>query len=404
MTLVPRQRLTWLVPDDKGGGVVSVAQGCCRQAALAGRDATLLLALTPSGHAADFGTATLASLEAPLPYSDIPSRLVEWLEANPQDVLVLNGCEEADAAIPYIPSTTRLVYVVHDTAPRYYAAALRHEDALDAIVAVSETVAKRFRHRLRQPDKLAVIHNGTIFPTDVVEAIATPRSDDLVFVGGDNFVKGALDAAALWRPLLAAGFPGRLHWLGHVGEEFRARIEALPQSERITILGRQPRSAVFEIARRARVVLMLSRVEPFGMVTVECMGMGCLVASWDIDTGTKEIVAGEDGMFAPLGDYSALASGIMQLMARQLGRAAATAGRIQSQFGEDAMWVRYAELIGELLRKPAGRRSLAGTQPPTFQPPVRLFQLLPSSLRACVRTVVGNSPRLGYLLRDLRGR
>ena len=122
-----------------------MAQACCRQAALAGHLATLLLALPPKGHAAEFGGFQLKSLGAKAPYNDIPARLTDWLAHNPQDVLVLNGCEPADIAIPYVPSSTRIVYAVHDTAERYFSAALRYESELDAIVAVSQTVAGRFR-------------------------------------------------------------------------------------------------------------------------------------------------------------------------------------------------------------------------------------------------------------------
>ena len=85
-------RLTWLAPDDLGGGVVSVAQACCRQAASAGHTATLLLALDPRGtHADEFGGFRLESLGSQPPHTDIPVRLVRWLEENPQDVILLNS-------------------------------------------------------------------------------------------------------------------------------------------------------------------------------------------------------------------------------------------------------------------------------------------------------------------------
>ncbi len=157
-------RITWVCPDDKGGGVVSVAQGCCKAAALSGHDATLLLALKPTGHASGYGGARLASLEAAPPYVDIPARLAAWLEANPQDILILNGCEQADAAIPYLPAGLRVIYGVHDTAERYFSTALRCEADLDGIIAVAETVASGFRSRMSDPSKLHVVHNGTEFP------------------------------------------------------------------------------------------------------------------------------------------------------------------------------------------------------------------------------------------------
>ena len=160
------------MPDDLGGGVVSVAQGCCRQASAAGHDVTLLLALPPTGHAAEFGSVHVDSLAAEPPYADIPLRLLAWLDHRPQDVLLLNGCEQADITIPYFPNNARVVYVVHDTADRYFETAVKFEDDLDAIIAVSNMVADRFRSRLKFPGKLRVIPNGTIFPIPQEEVIS----------------------------------------------------------------------------------------------------------------------------------------------------------------------------------------------------------------------------------------
>jgi hypothetical protein len=42
-------KLCWFVPDDRGGGIVSVAVSCVRQARDAGHDAVLLLSLQPTG-------------------------------------------------------------------------------------------------------------------------------------------------------------------------------------------------------------------------------------------------------------------------------------------------------------------------------------------------------------------
>src|SRR5258708_2749037 len=295
-------RITWLVPDDLGGGVVSVAQACCRKAAAAGHEPTLLLAWRPAGtHADEFGGFRLATLDSQPPHNDIPIRLIRWLVENPQDLTILNGCEQADVAIPYVPASTRLVYAVHDTAERYFAPALRWEHEIDAVIAVSETVAARFRHRMRDSSKLHVVLNGTVLPDHVTPLPSVQRADDLVFLGGAKAIKGAYDCLALWRELVKRGFGGKLHWFGELEPSFRRRVEQLPAADRVVTYGRQPRLAIFEVASRSKVVLMLSRVEPFGMATIECMGMGCLPLAWDIPTGTKEIVGEGDGIFARLG-------------------------------------------------------------------------------------------------------
>lgn len=397
-------RLAWLVPDDGGGGVVSVAQACCRQAAIAGHDVTLLMLLPPTGHAAEFGGFRIESLEATPPYSDAPRRILEWLRRNPLDVLVLNGCEQADIVIPYVPAGIRIVYAVHDTAARYFEAAIRHEAALDAIVAISETVASRFRDRLKTPEKLHVAYNGTIFPLSVEEVLNAPRVDDLVFLGGDDSKKGAFDALSVWTVLQARGFAGRLHWFGSVGDGLKAEIARAPGCDRVLLHGRKLRRDVFETAACSRVVLMLSRVEPFGMVTVECMGMGCLTAAWDIDTGTREIVATGEGVFAPLGDYERLGDGILELLTVHEARYRVSTTRIRTAFDDRAMWERYCKVFEWMTVRAPATRPLCDMHPPAYRPQVRLFQRLPDGLRRTIRNAVGRSPRLGYLLRDFRGR
>ena len=397
----PPLRVTWLVPDDRGGGVVSVAQSGCLAARAAGAEATLLLMRPPTGHAAAFSTP-VASLAAAPPFADVPERLLRWLDSRPQDVLLLNGCEETDAAIPWLPAATRVVYVVHDTAARYFRAALKHEAALDGIVAVSETVARRFRHRLADPRKLAVVHNGTHFP-QVAPPAGRGRTGDIVFLGGDNGTKGAGDVLALWPSLRAAGFTGRLHWFGHVGPRMERRIAALPDAGAIALHGRTPRRAVFAALGSAGAALILSRVEPFGMATIEAMGMGAPVVAWDIETGTREIVAAGEGAFVPLGAYRELAAAVMDRIAMPEAERIAMAHRVRAGFGSDALWRRTEPVLRAAMAGPSARRPAEGSPVPLHVPPRRLVQRLPAPLRRTAREWVARSPRIAHALRDLRG-
>ena len=393
----------WLVPDDKGGGVVSVAEACCRQAEAAGMRATLLMLLAPTGHISEFANFQIQSLRLEPPYRDAPWQLVNWLLANPQQILFLNACEQVEPAIPHIPAGIGCVYVVHDTAERYFSAAIRHEDQLDAIVAVSETVAAVLRERLRNRQKLQVIHNGTIFPHDLEEVLQHSRAEDLLFLGGDNPMKGAHDVPKVWRHLQRMGFQGRLHWFGSMGKPFSDKLRKLPNSKNLLIYGRVPRSTIFSLAKSCKVLLMPSRVEPFGMVTIECMGMGCTPIAWDIESGTKEIVGPDEGHFIKLGDYEEMAGRIITACQAHQAVFSASTRRIRRQFGESVMAANYRSLADRLLTSPPAFRPMAGKSPPQYKPPVRFFQLLPASVRAAIRVSVGRSARLGYRLRNLRG-
>jgi glycosyltransferase involved in cell wall biosynthesis len=332
-----------------------------------------------------------------------PQALIEWLRKKPQDVFFFNRCLAAEPALPYVPPSTHTCFVVHDTAPMFWEGAVEHEPVLDAIIAVSETVASRFASRLASPEKMSVLHNGTLLPERPV--VDTGRANDLLFLGGDKPKKGAHDLLDLWPELVSRGFGGHLHWFGTLDPAFERQVARLPAADSISTYGHVPRSTIFEQASRSKVLLMLSRVEPFGMATIEGMGMGCLPVAWDIETGTSEIIdPGHTGFVAPLGDVDALADAVQTACAKHSEHADAAMDVARTQFSEGAMWKRYASLLDELHSRSVAERPHSGASPPEFEPPTRFFQLLPDRLRTWIRAFIGRSPRLGYWLQDLRGR
>jgi len=400
-------KLCWLIPSLPGGGVAAVALSCCRQAARVGHKTTLLMLLSPTGwldtsHAFRVSSLELSGVET------APETLLQWLEKNPQDVLFLNGCEQADAVIPYLYPNIKCVYVVHDTAPRYWRTAIIQEDNLDAIVAVSETVASSFRHRLKQTTKLSVILNGCVFPEPeswfVSGASSELRQDELIFFGGNNPYKGAFDLLKLWKKLVKLGFTGKLHWFGNMAPDFRATLDQLPDSEKIHVYGYVKRDLIFRAAASAKVLLVLTRAESFGMATIEAMSMGCVPVAWDIDTGTKEIVtANKTGLFAPLGNTQVLARLVLYACKNYEAFGAAVMEHARANFDEAVMWKGYESLLNHISTLQPIERSKKGQQPTTYKYPVRRFQLLPRSIRSAMREFVGRSPHLGYWLRDFRG-
>lgn len=396
-------KLCWLIPGDRGGGVASVALSCCRQAAKAGHDVTLLMLLIPTSWIDNVRDFRVLSLGLDGAAQEAPKTLLQWLEKNPQEVMFLNGCEQADVVIAYLPSNIKCVYVVHDTAPRYWRTALKEEDNLEAIVAVSESVASQFRHQLKQTTKLSVILNGCVFPNQP-EMNGIWRGDELIFLGGDEPMKGAFDLLKLWKQMVQLGFRGKLHWFGSVAPAFKTKICQLPHSDQIHVYGRVKRDLIFSTAASAKVLLMLSRAESFGMATIEAMSMGCVPVAWDIETGTKEIVAAnKTGLFAPVSNTQVLARQVLYACENYQAFSAAVVEHARSTFDESVMWKGYESLINRISTLQPIARSKKDQEPTAYKPPIRFFQLLPPSLRSAIREFVGQSPRLGYWLRDFRG-
>ncbi|MBW4550079.1 MAG: glycosyltransferase [Aphanocapsa sp. GSE-SYN-MK-11-07L] len=393
-------KLCWLIPSDKSGGISPVAISCCRQAVKAGYEATMLMLHAPSWIGDQ--TFKVSSLELSASAPETPKVLLQWLAENPQDIVLINDCREFDPVIPHLPSNIKCVYVVHDTAPRYWATALQEEDNLEAIVAVSETVAHKFRHQLKDSQKLSVICNGCLFP-DRLE-MNLMRQNDLIFLGGDNPTKGAFDVLNLWKQLFKLGFSGKLHWFGNVKPAFETKIDQMPNSQHIQIYGHVHRDLIFSTAAFAKVLLMLSRVEPFGMATIEAMSMGCVPVAWDIETGTKEIaIANKSGLFAPLNNTYALAKQVLSACESHQALSSAAIERARTDFNETVMWNHYASMIDRISNVQPIQRPKMDQIPIPFSPPIHRFQLLPSRLRSTIREFVGRSPLLGYWLRDMRG-
>ncbi len=75
-------------------------------------------------------------------------------------------------------------------------------------------------------------------------------------------------------------------------------------------------------------------------------GHGLRCGRLDIDTGTKEIVhAPEEGRFAPLADYPALATAAMAMLDLGDAQRRAMARRVREQFSAGAMWGRYEVML-----------------------------------------------------------
>ena len=394
-------RICWLLPDDYKGGVFPVVSSVCRQARKAGHDACMLLLCPPSGGDKGADGAFIHSLGLPPNAPEAPERIIAWLLAHKIEALVLNGCEEADLVIPCLPDSIRCLYAIHDTARWYWTEAIRFQQELDAIIAVSGVVAHNVRPHLADVTKLAIIPNGTSFP--VAPNPGETRPDDLLFVGGDDPMKGVSDAAKVWEALQQRGFTGRLHWCGHTNEEFVRFLGRLPGQDRLVLHGRISRSGIFELAGRTKVALALTRAESFGMVTLEAMGMGCVPVAWDIETGTKTLVqANIHGLYAPLGDYEAFASAVLNAVQKHSDLSSAAMLRARTEFTEEVMWRRYEQAIAQCVTGRKSLRPLAGTQPPRFKARPRLGRILPAWIWKPTRDFVTKYPRLAYKLRDLR--
>jgi glycosyltransferase involved in cell wall biosynthesis len=399
-------RLAWVLYGLPGGGVGSVCHNAASAvAALTDHRVSLVVSHRCASDYRPPAGVELHSLQLSDEAGGAVRGFHEWLQDNPQDVVFLNDDAMLEPYLPHVPRETATAFVVHDDGRRYVRGALRHRRHLDAVVVVSHYLEGIVRPRLGEfPGIIATIQSGCAFP-EARPRVAAARPLELLFIGRlDGLVKGAADIPAIMRALGDAGFRGALSVVGGRDERLEAACRRAAPGIDVRWHGRTPHAECLRLAGEHDVLLMLSRKEAFGMVTVEAMGMGCVPIAYDAAGGSQEIIdAGQTGLLVPLGDHAAMAGAIVSLDAdrdRLARMANAAMARARSAFSAERMGRGYASLAGELCATPPARRCRLPFDDFRARPARRnLYQRLPAGVRSRIRALVGRSPRLSHLLR-----
>ena len=175
----------------------------------------------------------------------------------------------------------------------------------------------------------------------------------------------------------------------------------------ITWTGLVPHAECYNIAAESDIFLMTSRKEPFGMVTIEAMSMGCVPIAYDVPSGSSEIIEhNQSGLLVPLGDLGAWAEEIRNLHQdrnRLAELATAAIQRARSAFNSETMALNLAAFVNDVAvnaeRHPARRQNgLPAEEPASYQRPARGYQRLPVSLRLWIRNAIGSNAKLCHWL------
>src|ERR1035441_7179874 len=133
-------------------------------------------------------------------------------------------------------------------------------------------------------------------------------------MGRGEALEGVFDFVPLLERLKKDGVPVSLNIVGGNNETLRRQFQSKGLAELVIWTGRVPHDQCYDIAAKSDVLLMTSRKEPFGMVTIEAMSMGCVPIAYDIPSGSTEIIEhGKSGLLVPLGNIRAWANQIRNL-------------------------------------------------------------------------------------------
>ncbi len=166
------------------------------------------------------------------------------------------------------------------------------------LVAVSEGVAEQLR-MLAPRARIAVIGNGVdraAFHTGEVS-----RGDDVVFVGRLEIAQKGLDLLVDAWARVAPHVRGRLVLVGSGPDEaaLHERVRRHDIADRVHFVGWKAGAEKFELLASARVAVVPSRFETFGIVAAEALATGTAVVAFDIAC-LREVLPAEAGSLVPL--------------------------------------------------------------------------------------------------------
>ena len=333
---------------------------------------------------------------------------LDWLGKNPQDVVITSNVGLIEAAFPYLPATTRHIIQVHDSLLPYRRFATRNARWIDGVLCVANHITDKVRREILQSGferPVETIHNAAAYP-DLAPARGPGNSIRCLFMGYADAVKGIFDLMPLLRELRQLGVPVEMEIVGGHCQSLERRLVRKGLAGGVVWRGRVAHEDCYRLAGAADVFLMLSRKEPFGMVTIEAMSMGCVPIAYDTPSGSTEIIQhNKNGILVPLGDINAMAREIADLYhnrERKQKLSASAAVRARTGFSQEKMCAQLTGFIRAVVahaeKNPAQRlpgRPEVSNELPKWARRTG-YQRLPVSFRAWLRMQFYRRHKLAY--------
>ena len=226
-------------------------------------------------------------------------------------------------------------------------------DGMDAMVSLTRRQRDDIAERRGRTSNMFVVPN----PVETPEPPAQPAARDpnqVTILARLEPQKRLVDAIAAFAQVVEAVPGARLDIYGEGSERPRLaeEIERLGLAESVTLRGFDPRAK--DALWTSSAFLMTSLFEGYPLSTIESMGHGCPVVSYDIKYGPREQISdGVDGFLVPEGDTARLAERVVELLRDPalVARMGAAATRAAHRFGPDeclANWARVLRATTEL--------------------------------------------------------
>lgn len=218
-----------------------------------------------------------------------------------------------------------------------------------AIAAVSHAVAEDITRHCRSARTITrVIPNGID-----VKRFTVPRVKNdmptIAVIGRFATQKGHADLLAAL-PLVTQPYVAHFYGTGERRKEIEHAIAHLRLQNRVHL--HEPQQAIEQVYAQSDIVVVPSRWEGFGLVTVEAMAAGCAVVVSDVD-GLKEVVTHDtDGMRVNMRKPEIVAQTLNELLVNPQRRArlgVAAQQTVTQHYSRSTMLAAYDHIYQSLL-------------------------------------------------------
>lgn len=334
---------------------------------------------------------------------------LQWLLTNPQDLVITSDVSRIEPAFSFLPSGTRHVVQIHDSGRRYRDVAVRNAAWVDGVTCVARHIEVKMRRSLDAvgfQGLLRTVHNGANFPPPPQrEPYEGPLR--LLVMGRMDPMKGVADLVPILERLQDLNVPVKLTIVGGYHELLARRLKKRCLDHLVTWAGRISHEDCYRIATIHDVFLMNSRKEPFGMVTIEAMSMGCVPMAYDCPSGNTEIIDhNKNGLLVPLGDFDTWAQWIEKMHLDRKYLATLSIGAIERarlHFNVNELTNNMVQFLRDVLKSAEKYPLLRQQGMPQETPEVHVCQVrgyycLPENFRTVLREIIFSHPKLSYWL------
>jgi glycosyltransferase involved in cell wall biosynthesis len=197
------------------------------------------------------------------------------------------------------------------------------------------------------PDRVMLVGSGSNIDYSAASSRSRAPGDDelrILFVGTDWVRKGGPDLFAAFAKLRSSHPGARLQVVGPL---------RIPEGPGVESLGHRSAEELRRIYLDADIFCLPTRLEPFGVATLEAMHAGLPVVATRVGALPDLVEEEESGLLVEIGDVDALEKALRRL-AEDPGLRRCMGERGQARAVAEFSWDRVAERMADVVRSETG--------------------------------------------------